>query len=117
MAMRKVVALVDDLFFQAKILETARHAGAEVRVVTSPETLAAAAHDAALVLVDLNARAQPLDAIAAVRRDGNPVPIVGFLSHVQTELAEQARAVGCTEVWPRSRFASRLPELLKQAES
>ena len=37
----QIVALVDDLFFQAKILETAKHVGVEVRTCTTPEALLA----------------------------------------------------------------------------
>ena len=33
--MADVLALVDDLFFQAKLMETARHVGVPLRVVSS----------------------------------------------------------------------------------
>lgn len=38
--------------------------------------------------------------------------VVGFGSHVDGELLEAARAAGCTEVLPRSKFFARLGELL-----
>ncbi|MBI3321064.1 MAG: response regulator, partial [Candidatus Omnitrophica bacterium] len=40
------------------------------------------------------------------------VPIIGYGSHVQTELLVQARAAGCTTVLPRSVFVQQLPRLL-----
>jgi hypothetical protein len=42
---------------------------------------------------------------------------VGFLSHVQIDLAEQARAAGCSEVMPRSKFTKDLATILARAKS
>src|SRR3990170_1527984 len=52
--MANVLAFVDDLFFQAKILETARHVGVTVKAVTQPEALVAEAQQNSprLVVVD-----------------------------------------------------------------
>jgi len=47
-----------------------------------------------LVIVDLNARSRPLDAMQQLRRLQPNLRVIGFLSHVQTGLAEQARAAG-----------------------
>jgi len=115
----QIVALVDDLFFQAKILETAKHVGVEVRTCTTPEALLAeiAKHSPALVIVDLNARNKPLDAIKQVRASSSTIPVTCFLSHVQVELAQQARDVGCTEVMPRSKFTQHLATILGHAKS
>jgi hypothetical protein len=41
---------------------------------------------------------------------------VAFLSHVQTELAAQARAAGATEVLPRSVFTQNLARILETAK-
>ena len=117
--MAQIVAFVDDLFFQAKILETAKHVGVEVRTCTTPEALLAeiAKHSPALVVVDLNARNKPLEAIKQVRAFSSTLPLTCFLSHVQVELAEQARAAGCTEVMPRSKFTQHLATILGHAKS
>ena len=117
--MAQIVAFVDDLFFQAKILETAKHVGVEVRTCTTPEALLAeiAKHSPALVVVDLNARNKPLEAIKQVRAFSNTLPLTCFLSHVQVELAEQARAAGCTDVMPRSKFTQHLATILGHAKS
>jgi DNA-binding NtrC family response regulator len=115
----QIVAFVDDLFFQAKILETAKHVGVEVRTCTTAEALLAeiAKHSPALVIVDLNAKNKPLDAIKQVREGSPAIPVTCFLSHVQVELAEQARAAGCTDVMPRSKFAQHLATILGHAKS
>jgi CheY-like chemotaxis protein len=119
MAVAQVLALVDDLFFQAKMTETARRLGVTLQTVSNGDALVAAAAPRAhrLVLVDLNARQGPLEAVAKLRAAGNAQPIVGFLSHVQTELAEKARAAGCADVMPRSKFTSDLAEILTRAKS
>jgi hypothetical protein len=42
--------------------------------------------------------------------------IVAFLSHVQVELAAQARAAGCSEIMPRSAFTQNLAAILQVAK-
>ena len=42
--------------------------------------------------------------------------MLAFLSHVQTDLAAQARAAGCTEVMPRSTFTQNLATILAAAK-
>ncbi len=115
--MARVIALVDDLFFQAKLAETARQVGVELKMVTTGEALAGEARNAAgLIVVDLNAKADAIGAIEKLRATGNAAPLIGFLSHVQTELAERARAAGCREVMPRSKFTQNLAAILSTAE-
>ena len=121
-----VLALVDDLFFQARLAETARKLGVTLKTVSTGATLVKmleAAPDGVpgdlprLVIVDLNARQGAVEAIEQLQRSGNPIPVIGFLSHVQTDLAERARAAGCKQVMPRSSFTANLSEILSQAKS
>jgi CheY-like chemotaxis protein len=114
-----VVALLDDIFFQAKVSETAKHVGVSLQVCASPDALAAAitAELPKLVIVDLNARADAFAAIAAVQAGAKAVPLIAFLSHVQTELAERARAAGCADVMPRSKFTRDLATILSRTKS
>ena len=135
-----VLALVDDLFFQAKLVETARKLGVTLKTVSTggalvkalegalewasegapggaPDGVPHAADLPRLVVVDLNARQGALEAIEQLHRSGNPIPIIGFLSHVQTELAQRAQAAGCKQVMPRSSFTANLSEILRQAKS
>jgi len=121
-----VLALVDDLFFQAKLTETARKLGVKLRTVSTGTALVDALHPAPdgvstdlprLVVVDLNARQGAVEAIEQLHRSGNPIPVIGFLSHVQTELARRAAAAGCKQVMPRSSFTANLSEILRQAKS
>jgi CheY-like chemotaxis protein len=123
-----VIALVDDLFFRARIAETARHIGVGFEAVSSGrgilEKLSAASGVGrekdgrpALIILDLNARDGPLEALRDLQRAGNQIPIIAFLSHVQTELAEQARAAGCSEVMPRSKFTQDLAAILERTKA
>ena len=122
----EVLALVDDLFFKAKLAETAQKLGVNLKTVSTGAALveslqnadgAAGSGQPRLVVVDLNARQGALEAIEQLQRAGNSVPVIGFLSHVQTELAERARAAGCKQVMPRSSFTMNLSEILRQAKS
>ena len=122
--MADTIALIDDLFFQAKVRETAKHTGVTIETATTGEQLlkAAEASPEALILVDLNARQGALDAVVELcaqnRQDqGNPRRVIAFLSHVQTDLAERARAAGCEEVMPRSKFTQNLAEILRGAKA
>ena len=69
-----------------------------------------------LVIVDLNARNEPIAAIEKLRQARKDIRVVGFLSHVQRGLAAQAQAAGCDEVMPRSSFTQNLAAILSQAK-
>jgi DNA-binding NarL/FixJ family response regulator len=117
--MAQVLALVDDLFFQAKIMETAKHAGVEVRACATADALLSeiAKQPPGLIVIDLNARSRPVEALQRIQSGAPNTPVVAFLSHVQTELAAQARAAGCRTVMPRSQFARDLATILAEAKS
>ena len=115
--MGKVVALMDDLFFQMKVAETAKHLGLELKVAANGEALLELLEPTpSLVIVDLNARSQPLAAIERLRAAQKDLKVIGFLSHVQRDLAAQAQAAGCSEVMPRSAFTQNLAAILSVAK-
>jgi CheY-like chemotaxis protein len=124
--MADAIALIDDLFFLAKVHQTAKITGATLESAATGEQLLklAAASPAALILVDLNARQGALEAVGHLcaaggspNGQGNPRRVIAFLSHVQTDLAERARAAGCTDVMPRSKFTQNLAEILRGAKA
>jgi CheY-like chemotaxis protein len=118
-AMADVVALIDDLFFQAKVIETAKHLGVELRICGTSDALLGEIEKQSprLILVDLNARSEPVTTIERLPASAREIPLVAFLSHVQTDLAERARAAGCREVMPRSVFTRDLATILARAKS
>ncbi len=116
-AMGRVVALMDDLFFQMKLAETAKQLGVELKVAVNADALLGLMQNTPkLVIVDLNSRSLPIQSIEKLRQVQKDVRVVGFLSHVQRELAEQARAAGCDEVMPRSSFTQNLAAILSVAK-
>jgi len=115
--MARIVALMDDLFFQMKVAETAKHLGLELKVATNGDALVSLLEPPPqLVIVDLSARSQPLEAIERVRAAQKDLRVIGFLSHVQRDLAAQAQAAGCDEVMPRSAFTENLAAILSAAK-
>jgi DNA-binding NarL/FixJ family response regulator len=109
---------VEDLFFGAKLLETARQLGVPLTLARPAEEIAALVRELhpALLILDLQGEAtRPLAAIRAVKADAElrATRVLGFLSHVQTDLRAAAVEAGCDEVLPRSAFAARLPEILR----
>jgi CheY-like chemotaxis protein len=117
--MGKTFAVVDDLFFGAKIVETARRVGAELEMLRAADFSRARLADgqAAVVIFDLNATsANPVELIRQLKSDPalRAVPVLGFVSHVQVELQAAAREAGCDEVMPRSKFSATLPEVLRR---
>ena len=126
--MADAIALIDDLFFIAKVRETAKHVGVTLETASTGDAFvnAAAASPSALLLVDLNMRQGAIDAVerlcaangkaGSADGRGNPRRVIAFLSHVQTDLAERARSAGCQEVMPRSKFTQDLAEILRGAK-
>jgi CheY-like chemotaxis protein len=111
-----VVALVEDIFFLAKIRETAKAVGVTVLTVDSRRGAARIAEaQPQAIFLDLNPRAAgALDWIRVLKADPatQPIPIIGFVSHVQEQLIADARRAGCDSVIARSAFTKQLPTLL-----
>ena len=114
---RRVLAGVEDLLFRSKISETASSLGIEAGFPRNPRRLLEAIHESPpdLLILDLNsARFQPLALLRTVKADEatRDVATVGFLSHVQKDLAVAAREAGCDRVVARSVFTKDLPRIL-----
>ena len=114
---RKVLAAVEDLLFRSKISETASTLGIEASFPRNPGRLLEALRESPpdLLILDLNsARFEPLALLQTIRSDDatRDVSTVGFLSHVQKDLAVAAREAGCDRVVARSAFTRDLPQIL-----
>jgi len=115
---RRVLAAVDDLFFASKIRGTAEQLNVTVEFAKKADTLFDLAKTDAPSLVILDLNSEKFDALSlAARLKGDErlrgVPVVGFLSHVQTELQRSAEEAGVDRVLPRSAFTKYLSEILK----
>jgi len=114
---RRVLAAVEDLLFKSKISETASTLGIEASFPRNPKRLLEALRESPpdLLVLDLNsARFEPLSLLRSVKSDEatSDVPTVGFLSHVQKDLAVAAREAGCDRIVARSGFTRDLPHIL-----
>lgn len=117
-----VIAVVDDMFFASKIRAVAEHLGMRVHFArTIADALEAARVDEpSLILADLHAqKCDPFTLAEALKADEHlrAVSLVGFFSHVQTELQQRAERAGYDRVLPRSAFTKQLPEILGSAGS
>jgi CheY-like chemotaxis protein len=117
----RIFAFVDDLFFAAKIQETARKLNVKVEFAKSDKDLAERMQQngeekPSLIIFDLNnANAKPLTLIPKLKAKlKKGTSIIGFLSHVQGDLKQKAHEVGCDMVLPRSAFSQNLPNLLRR---
>jgi PleD family two-component response regulator len=119
---RRVLAAVEDLLFKSKISETAAQLGIEAGFPRSPKKLLEALRESPpdLLVLDLNsARFEPLELLRIIGSDETTrqIPTVGFLSHVQKDLAVAAKEAGCDRVMARSAFTRDLPKILAEGEA
>ena len=119
-ATSRIFAFVDDLFFQAKIQETARKLNVKVEFVKNEKDMLEriklnGEEKPSLVIFDMNnVNAKPLTLIPKLKSKLKKTSIIGFLSHVQGDLKQKAHEVGCDMVLPRSAFSQNLPQLLRR---
>ncbi len=113
-----ILAAVEDLIFLSKILETAQRLGVRVEPVDLKDLKERALRSAArAVILDLNHRSgSALEVLQSFKADPSTsrLPVVGFVSHVQSEVIAAARAAGCDQVLARSALAAQLPQLLER---
>lgn len=117
----RIFAFVDDLFFLAKIQETARKLNVKVEFVKTDKDLYErmgqnGADKPSLLIFDLNnIAAKPLTLIPKLKSKlKKATNIIGFVSHVQGDLKLKAQEAGCDMVVPRSAFSQNLPQILRR---
>ncbi|MFZ1941714.1 MAG: response regulator [Terracidiphilus sp.] len=118
----RIFCFIEDLFFLAKIQETARKLGVKVEFVKGDKDQVARICDApenerpALLVFDLNnLNAKPMALIPKFKaKFKKSVSIIGFLNHLQGDLKMKAVEAGCDVVMPRSAFSQSLPNLLRR---
>ena len=112
-----IIAVVDDLFFASKIRGTAEELGVKVSFSPNVSVLIETAHRDPPRLIICDLHSQKVDAMELAKQlkaDEQlcSIPLLGFFSHVQTELQHQAEAAGFDRVMPRSAFSKYLGEIL-----
>jgi PleD family two-component response regulator len=118
---KRVLAVVSDLFFSVKLTEAAKRAGLALEFVKeSKEVLEKALDKPSLIIFDLNFEdAQPLNLIVKLKGSSvtKGISLIGYLSHVQAELKQQAQEAGCDMVLARSAFSQNMPLIFKRHSS
>jgi CheY-like chemotaxis protein len=118
MGNKKLLAVLEDLFFTVKINESAKRAGLPVEFVKSEhDVLEKAKSRPALIIMDLNySGIDPLNLIRKLKAqpETKGIALIGYLSHVQGELKQQAQEAGCNMVLARSALSQNLPQILKR---
>jgi PleD family two-component response regulator len=115
---KRVLAVVNDLFFSVKLTDAAKRAGLALEFIKEPkDVLEKALEKPSLIIFDLNFEAvEPLNLIATLK--ANPatkgISLIGYLSHIQAELKVQAQDAGCDMVLARSAFSQNLPQIFKR---
>lgn len=116
---KPIYCFVDDLFFLAKIQETARKLNVKVEFVKAEKEvidgILALEEKPALIIFDLNSNSKPLTIIPKLKAKlKKETSIIGFLSHIQGDLKLKAIEAGCDMVVPRSAFSQNLPQILRR---
>ena len=115
---KKVLAVIEDLFFTVKINEAAKHAGLTAEFVRSEiDAFDRAKLQPSVIVIDLNCAAiDPLRLIAELKAspEVKGINLVGFVSHVQGELKQKAQEVGCDMVLARSAFSQNMQQIFKR---
>ena len=112
-----IIAAVDDMFFMSKIRATAESLNVAIRFVRNIDTLFSVAGESrpALIIVDLQSeKLDPLELARRLKSDAElaTVPLLGFYSHVETELRDRAQTAGFDQIMPRSAFSANLVQIL-----
>ena len=108
-----MIVAIPDLFFRAKVLETAKTLAVDVDVARDADEVLqkVRAEKPRLILMDLQAAAiQPLETIPTLQG----IPVIGFLAHELVELREKALSAGCTQVLTKGQFSAALPQILQR---
>ena len=105
------------MFFVSKIRAVAEAVGVEISFPRSREALVQKARETKprLIVVDLHNQKIDSHALAnEIKADEQlrDIRLLGFFSHVQTELQRNAIAAGFDQVIPRSAFARDLGKIL-----
>jgi hypothetical protein len=118
----RIFCFIEDMFFLAKIHETARKLGVKVEFVKGDkETVAKLIglpedERPKLLVFDLNnLNAKPMTLIPKLKaKFKKATSIVGFVNRLQGELKAKAVEVGCDTVMPRAAFSQSLPGMLRR---
>jgi len=117
---RKTICIVaDDMFFSSKIENTAKNLDIATVKIKSREELQGKIEGKTidLVIIDLASRKIDVERVFAELRNSEKhgkVFCIGYLPHVERELADKFREKGVDLVIPRSKFSREMGAIMKE---
>lgn len=115
---KKVLVVIEDLFFTVKINESVKHAGLTPEFVrTEVDALERAKLQPVAIVIDLNcAGIDPVRLIGQLKAlpELKGISLLAFVSHVQAELKQKAQEAGCDMVLARSAFSKNMEQMFKR---
>lgn len=119
-----MLAIVKDLFFKAKINETALQLNKKIVFIKNKDELESlikkltdnTEEKAELIIIDLNfTEMEPFETIKKIQSHElfKNTKIIGYCSHVQTDILKMAKELGI-EAMPKSLFSKRLHNLISE---
>jgi CheY-like chemotaxis protein len=109
----KVVAVLSDLMFTVRISDAAKRAGVPIEFVKTADEALQRADGAAAMILDLNFASPDLIMRLKSGEESRSIPLIGYVSHVETEVIRRARESGCDTVMARSAFVQKLEEMME----
>lgn len=114
-----VISLIPNMMLRTQVAEGVKGLGAQHRSARSREDLfqilaeSPGADHSAVIVFDLNAQnLDPVSIIKELKARSTPPAIAAFFSHINGEDEQAALDVGADLVLPRSKFFSRVADLL-----
>lgn len=113
-----ILVAVDDIFFVSKIRGTAEALDVSIVIVRTTEKFFQKLKETNPIRIIVDLHSEKIDALLIAKtlkgeEQTQAIRLVGFFSHVHTELMNKAIDAGYDEVMPRSAFTKKLPQMLK----
>lgn len=114
----ELIVFEPDLLFSSRVESAATKAGVQVKVFGNLEEFIGEAKQtsAQVALVNLDAAEGKLASLEGLSKNAS-CKVIGYYSHVNSRLAEEARRIGIGMVLSRGAFASKLEGILKECSS
>ncbi|MGH7885645.1 MAG: hypothetical protein ACRENO_08130, partial [Thermodesulfobacteriota bacterium] len=114
-----VYALLDDLFFESKIRNSAKRLDIDLSIIKDKKSFDQKISEEIpnLIIIDLISETIDAEKIVNEIEVNNKlkiVSIIGYLPHVETNLISKFVAGRCSLVVPRSRFSREMDHLIKR---
>jgi len=116
--MVRLIVFEPDLLFSSRIESAAAKAGLPVKVFENLDEFLKEAKQSTppVALINLDAAMGKLTVLESLARSPS-CKLVGYYSHVNSSLAEEAERLGISAVFPRGVFANKLEALLREFSS